>query len=134
MRQMLPRHVLGNIGGQTMQIEEKDGIYSMTHQIIGQIVKEEDEYVMNMISDYVKTEQLKGNFVSSKIIPEGQLRHIINLGLTIFSKQVDYDLHENELFEQEQYIEFLRKQINEYQKENQQLKNEIMQIVGGEEE
>lgn len=117
-----------------MQIEEKDGIYSMTHQIIGQIVKEEDEYIMNMIEDYVKTEQHKGKFVSAKIIPEGQLKHILNLGMMAFAKQVGYNLNESELFQQEQYIEFLRNQLNAYQKENQQLKAEIRKITGSEEE
>ena len=49
-----------------MQLEENEnGMYSFTSRIIAQIVKEEDEYVINMIEEYVKNEQHKGNFVSA---------------------------------------------------------------------
>lgn len=117
-----------------MQIDNENGIYSMTHKIIAQIVKEEDEYVMNMIEEYVKSEQHKGNFVSAKIIPEGQLKHILNLGMITFAKQIDYNLNESELFQQEQYIEFLRKQLNAYQKENLEIKMKLKELIGDEEE
>lgn len=111
-----------------MQIEEKDGTFSVTHRIIAQVVKEEDEYIMGMIEDYVKEEQRKGNFVSAKIIPEGKLRHIINLGLTRYAAQEHINLKPADMFVQEQYIEYLRRELDICTKENQELKNKINEM------
>ena len=113
--------------------DEDNTIYSITRKIYTQIVKEEDEYTMNIIEDYVKTKEHSGEFVAAKIIPEGKLRHILNLGLTIFNKEINGNLLETELFKQEEYIEFLRREIHKYQEENQKLKNQIriMEDVSG---
>ena len=113
--------------------DDDDFVYSITRKIYTQIVKEEDEYTMNIIEDYVKSKGDSGEFVGIKIIPEGKLRHIINLGLTIFNKEVNGNLLETDLFQQEEYIEFLRRELHKYQEENQKLKNRItlMEDVSG---
>lgn len=113
--------------------DDEDFVYSITRKIFAKIVKEDDEYIMNIIEDYVKEKEHSGEFVTAKIIPEGQLRHIINLGLTIFNKEVNGDLLETELFSEQEYVEFLRREIHRYQEENQKLKNriEIMEDVSG---
>lgn len=105
-----------------MKIEEKDGMFSLTHKIMAQIVKEEDEYMINMIEEYVKAEQHKGNFVSAKLIPEGQLKHILNLGMMAFANIHNTTINPDELFAQEQYIEYLRRELSNCEKENRRLR------------
>ena len=106
-------------------LDSDDFVASITHQLFTQIVKEEDEYTMNMIEEYVKNKQHSGECVAAKIIPEGKLRHIINLGLTRYAAQEHIDLKPADMFPQEQYIEYLRREIVQYQQENQRLKNQI---------
>ena len=101
--------------------EKDDFKLSITGSIIAQVVKEEDEYTMNIIEEYVKTKRAQGEIVSARIIPEGKLRHIINLGLSVYNN----DVKPSELFPQEQYIELLRKEITKLQQENQKLINQI---------
>lgn len=118
-----------------MQLEENEnGMYSFTSRIIAQIVKEEDEYVMNMIEEYVKNEQHKGNFVSAKIIPEGQLRHIINLGMCLYAERNHLKLNASGLFPETMYVEYLRRELDKCSKENLELKRRIRELEGGEEE
>lgn len=112
-------------------IDNDSESFSITGSIISQIVKEEDEYTMNIIEEYVKTKRAQGEIISAKIIPEGKLRHIINLGLTIYNRDMKLDeLVATDLFPQEQYIEFLRREIMRYQQENQKLKNQITMEKG----
>lgn len=93
--------------------ENNDSI-SVTGTIIHQIVKEQDEYAMNMIEEFVKNKRAKGEFVAASIIPEGQLRHILNLGIQVYN----HNIKPTELFPQEEYIEFLRA-------ENKKLREQI---------
>ena len=88
-----------------------DFVASITHQLFTQIVKEEDEYTMNMIEEYVKNKQHSGECIAAKIIPEGKLRHIINLGLARYAAQEHIDLKPSDMFPQEQYIEYLRREL-----------------------
>ena len=67
-------------------------VASITHQLFTQIVKEEDEYTLNIIEEYVKNKQHEGECIAAKIIPEGKLRHIINLGLARYAAQEHIDL------------------------------------------
>lgn len=106
-------------------LDSDDFVASITHQLFTQIVKEEDEYTMNIIEEYVKNKQHEGECIAAKIIPEGKLRHIINLGLTRLNNLEHYDMKPGDLFPQEQYIEYLRREIVQYQQENQRLKNQI---------
>ena len=101
-----------------IQQNNEDTIYSITRKVYTQIVKEEDEYTMSIIKDYIKSKENSGEFIAAKFIPEGQLRHIINLGLTIYNKEINGNLLETELFQQEEYIEFLRNQ-------NKQLRDKL---------
>ena len=88
-----------------------DFVASITHKLFTQIVKEEDEYTMNMIEEYVKNKQHSGECIAAKIIPEGKLRHIINLGLARYAAQEHIDLKPSDMFPQEQYIEYLRREL-----------------------
>lgn len=92
-------------------LDGDDFVASITHQLYTQIVQEEDEYTMNMIEEYVKNKQHSGECVAAKIIPEGKLRHIINLGLTRYAAQEHIDLKPADMFPQEQYIEYLRREL-----------------------
>ena len=98
--------------------EQNNDCLSFTSKLVAQIVNEQDEYTMNMIEEYVKNEQAKGNCIGVRIIPEGKLKHVMNLGLTIFNKEVNGDLLETELFSEQEYVEFLRREIHRYQEEN----------------
>ena len=114
---------------QSFNIEDmpqNDSLISFTQKIIQEIVKEQDEHTMLMIEEYVKDKQHKGECISARIIPEGKLRHIINLGLTVYNaKEKNIPDSQLQLFPQEEYIEYLRHTLLETQKENQKLRNQI---------
>ena len=108
-------------------------VASITHQLFTQIVKEEDEYTLNIIEEYVKNKQHEGECVAAKIIPEGKLRHIINLGLNRYAAQEHIDLKPADLFPQEQYIEYLRRELTLSQRTvyNLQKQVEMLQDISG---
>lgn len=114
-------------------LDGDDFVASITHQLFTQIVKEEDEYTMNMIEEYVKNKQHSGECVAAKIIPEGKLRHIINLGLTRYAAQEHIDLKPADMFPQEQYIEYLRRELMLSQQtiHNLQKQVEMLQKISG---
>lgn len=114
-------------------LNSDDFVASITHQLFTQIVKEEDEYTMNMIEEYVKNKQYSGECVAAKIIPEGKLRHIINLGLTRYAAQEHIDLKPADMFPQEQYIEYLRRELMLSQQTiyNLQKQVEMLQKMSG---
>lgn len=106
-------------------------VFNITQTIINQIVKEQDEQTMFMIEEYIKNKQLQGECISANIIPEGKLRHIINLGLTIYNaREIDKPITNLQLFPQEDYIEYLRHQLLLEQRENQKLRNQIDMMDG----
>lgn len=100
---------------------EDQQIYSITQSIICEIVKEQDEHVMALIESYVRKKQSEGEIISSQIIGEGQLRHIINLGLTIYCKQKAIPISEDDLFTQEDYIEYLNHRLDMAEKKIREL-------------
>lgn len=107
-----------------------EDMFSFQTSIIAEIVKEQDEHIMLMIEEYVKEKQHKGECISARIIPEGKLRHIINLGLTVYNaREEKIPNSQLKLFPQEEYIEYLRHALLETQKENQKLKNEIAMMT-----
>ena len=114
-------------------LDGDDFVASITHQLFTQIVREEDEYTMNMIEEYVKNKQYSGECVAAKIIPEGKLRHIINLGLTRYAAQEHIDLKPADMFPQEQYIEYLRRELMLSQQtiHNLQKQVEMLQKMSG---
>lgn len=114
-------------------LDGDDFVASITHQLFTQIVKEEDEYTMNMIEEYVKNKEHSGECVAAKIIPEGKLRHIINLGLTRYAAQEHIDLKPADMFPQEQYIEYLRRELMLSQQtiHNLQKQVEMLQKISG---
>ena len=116
-----------------MKQDGDDFIASITNQLYTQIVKEEDEYTMNMIEEYVKTEEHKGNCIAARIIPEGKLRHIINLGLTRYAAQEHINLKPGDMFPQEQYIEYLRRELQLASEKISQLqeRNEYLAKLSG---
>lgn len=116
--------------------KEPDGddfIASVTHQLFTQIVREEDDYTLNIIEEYVKNKQHSGECVGARIIPEGKLRHIINLGLTRYAAQEHIDLKPADMFPQEQYIEYLRRELMLSQQtiHNLQKQVEMLQKISG---
>lgn len=114
-------------------LDGDDFVASITHQLFTQIVREEDEYTMNMIEEYVKNKQHSGECIAAKIIPEGKLRHIINLGLTRYAAQEHIDLKPADMFPQEQYIEYLRRELMLSQQtiHNLQKQVEMLQKISG---
>lgn len=129
---MDPRNISPNISLEK-DIESDDFVASITHQLFTQIVKEEDEYTINMIEEYVKNKQHSGECIAAKIIPEGKLRHIINLGLTRYAAQEHIDLKPGDMFPQEQYIEYLRRELMLSQQTiyNLQQQVEMLQKMSG---
>lgn len=102
-------------------------VFHFTQKIIMEIVKEQDEHLVNLIEEYVKTRQHQGECIAARIIPEGQMRHIINLGLTIFANQTGNTIQGPELFPQEEYVEFLRNKFvqmqNTIEEQNEEIRN-----------
>ena len=94
----------------------EDFTSKFTTKIIAEIVKEQDEYTLNMIEEYVKSAEAKGECVNAVIIPEGKLRHIINLGLTLYAEQKHLKLNPHGLFPETAYVEYLRKENDELRK------------------
>lgn len=80
--------------------------------LIAQIVKEQDEYTVEVIMKYVKEKQAAGELVTPIIIPEGELRHIINLGLTLWAQQKQIGISQDNLFHQEDYINYLNHRLD----------------------
>ena len=114
-------------------LDSDDFVASITHQLFTQIVKEEDEYTMNIIEEYVKNKQHEGECIAAKIIPEGKLRHIINLGLTRYAAQEHINLKPGDMFPQEQYIEYLRRELQLASEKISQLqeRNEYLAKLSG---
>ena len=108
-------------------IEDGD-VFHFTQKIIQEIVKEQDEHTMLAIEEYVKKKQHEGECIAARIIPEGQLRHIINLGLTIFANQTGNTIQGPELFPQEEYIEFLRNKFVQMQNTIEEQNNQIRSL------
>ena len=108
-------------------IEDED-VFHFTQKIIQEIVKEQDEHIMLAIEEYVKKKQHEGECIAARIIPEGQLRHIINLGLTIFANQTGNTIQGPELFPQEEYIEFLRNKFVQMQNTIEEQNNQIRSL------
>lgn len=107
-------------------LDINNDVFNITQTIINQIVKEQDEQAMIMIEEYVKNKQHQGECISANIIPEGKLRHIINLGLTVYNaREMDKPITNLQLFPQEDYVEYLRHQLLLEQRENQKLRNQI---------
>ena len=111
-------------------LDLSNDVFNITQTVINQIAKEQDEQTMLMIEEYIKIKQNQGECISANIIPEGKLRHIINLGLTMYNaREMDKPITNLQLFPQEEYIEYLRRQLLLEQRENQKLKNEIAMIT-----
>lgn len=99
---------MSNIG----KMEPKSDMTSITSTLIAQIVKEQDEYIMGVIMRYVKEKETAGELVVPTIIPEGELRHIINLGLTLWAQQKQVGISQDNLFHQEDYINYLNHRLD----------------------
>lgn len=94
------------------EMEPKSDMTSITSTLIAQIVKEQDEYIMEVIMGYVKEKEAAGELVVPTIIPEGELRHIINLGLTLWAQQKQVGISQDNLFHQEDYINYLNHRLD----------------------
>ena len=112
--------------------DKDQSIYSITQTIVTQIVKEQDEYTMAQIEKYVREKQQAGEIISSHILGEGRLRHIINLGLTIYAKQNKIPISQNDLFTQEDYIEYLNHRLDQAEKMIRELQTELRNQKGDE--
>ena len=110
-----------------MQLEENDERFNITAKFIQQIVKESDEATINMIENYVKQKQAEGEIILSTIIPEGKLRHIINLGITTYNEiqKEPRKLSARHYFTETVYNEYLHQELLDAQRENQRLRNQI---------
>lgn len=102
-----------------------DNFMEFKHTIIQNIVKEQDEDTIKMIENYIKEQQKEGKSISSKIIPEGKLRHIINLGVTLYNDMQHKRTTPDDLLDEQKYVEYLKQQLEEQTMKNQKLKNQI---------
>lgn len=93
-------------------MEPDNNIMKIQETLIAQIVKEQDEYTVEVIMNYVKQKQAEGELVTPIIIPEGELRHIINLGLTLWANQKQIGISQDNLFHQEDYINYLNHRLD----------------------
>lgn len=93
-------------------MEPDNNIMKIQETLIAQIVKEQDEYTIEVIMNYVKQKQADGELVTPIIIPEGELRHIINLGLTLWANQKQIGISQDNLFHQEDYINYLNHRLD----------------------
>lgn len=112
--------------------DEDQSIYSITQTVVTQIVKEQNEYTIAQIEKYVKEKQQAGEIISSNIIGEGKLRHIINLGLTIYARQNNIPISQDDLFTQEDYIEYLNHRLDQAEKMIRELQTELRNQKGDE--
>ena len=114
--------------------DEAQSIRSITQTLVTQIVKEQDEYTIAQIEKYVKEKQQAGEIVSWNIIGEGKLRHIINLGITIYCKQQGLPISPEDLFTQEYYIEYLNHRLDKAEERILELQRELENQKGEENE
>ena len=91
----------------------ENDLYSFHSKLIAQIIAEQDEYIINMIEEYVKKARANGECVNAQIIPEGKLRHIINLGLSVYAEQNNLKIHASGQFPEQMYVEYLRRENEE---------------------
>ena len=77
-----------------------DDWFSIAGKIIANIVKESDEYTIQIIEKYVNGQEQQGNIVYSTVICEGLLRHVINLGLKRLNELQVLDAKHHNLFQQ----------------------------------
>lgn len=112
---------------------ENSEVYSITQTIISQIVKEQDEYSIQQIENYVRKRQANGEIISSQILGEGKIRHIFNLGLMEYSRRNKIPITQEDLFTQEDYIQYLNTRLDRAEKmilELQERNNHLAQISG----
>ena len=93
-------------------LKEESEVYSFTQTIVSQIVKEQDEHLMQQIENYVKEKQTEGEIISSQILGEGKIRHIFNLGLMEYARRNQIPVTQEDLFTQEDYIQYLNMRLD----------------------
>lgn len=98
--------------------------YMFTQKLLAEIVAEQDEYVMIMIEEYVKKARANGECVNAQIIPEGKLRHIINLGLSVYAEQNSLKIQSSGQFPEQMYVEYLRRENDELRRKLNNLESE----------
>ena len=109
-------------------------VNSITQTIISQIVKEQDEYTIQQIEKYVREKQRCGEFISANIIGEGKLRHIINLGMMEYSRRNHIPVTQEDLFTQEDYIQYLNTRLDKAERMIRELQTELENQKGEENE
>lgn len=94
-------------------MSKDNDLYTFNSRLIAQITAEQDEYLINMIEEYVKKARARGECINAQIIPEGKLRHIINLGLSVYAEQNNLKIHASGQFPEQMYVEYLRRENEE---------------------
>ena len=102
-----------------------DDIFSIHGRLIAEIVKEQDEYTMKVLEDYVKKQQASGEIITLNILPEGKIRHIFNLGVSVLNQIERTGITPKDLFRQEEYITYLRREIHNKDQYITRLENQI---------
>lgn len=91
-----------------MEIKEKNGVISVTQKVIYEIVKKEDEALINALKDYARK-----NSTELKLLDEDKVKEIITKGIMI------YHAEEHEVYSHS----YIRKR--EIEEKIKELKNEI---------
>ena len=85
----------------------------------------------NQVLKNIHLDVEKGELVTLNIIPEGRLRHIINLGVTLYNDMQHKRTTPDDLLDEQRYVEYLKQQLEEQIMENQKLKNRITLLENG---
>ena len=102
-------------------------IEKITSTLYSQIVREQDDATMEMLENYVKEKQRCGEICLLNLIGEGKIRHIFNLGFTIFNeiqKEPQKVLARN-YFSESVYVEHLLNVIKNLKNENEELRIQL---------
>lgn len=110
-----------------------EDMFSFQSRLMAQIVKEQDEYTMKVLEDYVKKQQENGEIITLNILPEGKIRYIFNLGVSVFNHIEKSNITPEYVFPQDAYVSYLRREIHNKDEYITRLENQIRIMEGNEE-
>lgn len=102
--------------------DQEGNVFSVQQELISQIVKEQDEYTTKIIEDWATSRGAIGT-----IIPEGKLKHILNLGLTTYNsiQKEPRKMLARDYFPETEYVEYFNGLITKLHEKNQKLQERV---------